>query len=252
MATKAQQEAFLKKIVPIAQEQAKLHGYKLFASVCIAQACHESGWGASAKMVNANAVFGIKVGKSAYHFGTAWHGAAYKTGTTEYYDAKKTAITDWFRQYDSISDATEDYMDMLCHCQRYKPALNCVTPEQSIRAIVAGGYATGPEYAQRIIELIGSGKFKKYDTQQNTVPQQDTIPKTGNNPYNEPVATIRHGMRGDGVRWLQTELNRHGYTLRVDGIAGDITIGAVLDFQKRHGLVVDGLCGPATRAALLS
>lgn len=246
MATKAQQEAFLKKIVPIAQEQAKLHGYKLFASVCIAQACHESGWGTSAKMVNANAVFGIKVGKSAYKFGTAWKGAAYYSGTTEYYDGvNPSRIMDFFRKYDSVKDSTEDYFDMLCHCKRYNPALNCATPEQSIRAIVAGGYATGPEYAERIVELMRSGNFRKYDIQQNTMPKTD-------NPYADPVATIRHGMRGDGVRWLQTELNRHGYTLRVDGIAGDITIGAVLDFQKRHGLVVDGLCGPATRAALLS
>ena len=57
--------------------------------------------------------------KSAYHFGNAWNGKAYKTGTTEYYDGKNpTKITDWFRAYDNIEDATEDYFDMLCklHC----------------------------------------------------------------------------------------------------------------------------------------
>ena len=164
-ATKAQQKAFLNMIIPIAQEQAKKHGNKIYASVCIAQACQESGWGTSAKMVNANAVYGIKVGKSAWHFGTAWKDKAYKSGTTEYYDGKNpTAIVDFFRQYDSIEDATEDYFDMLCHCQRYKPALNRANPADCIRAIVAGGYATGPDYAQHIINLIKTHNLAWYDS----------------------------------------------------------------------------------------
>lgn len=164
MATKKQINDFLKQIVPIAQAQAKKHNNQIFVSVCIAQACHESGWGTSAKMVNAKAVFGIKVGKSAYKFGKAWKGAAYKTGTTEYYDGKNaTKIVDWFRAYDSLEDSTEDYFDMLCHCNRYKPALNCATPEDCIRAIVKGGYATGPAYAEHIIELINLYNLKQYD-----------------------------------------------------------------------------------------
>lgn len=164
MATSSQQTAFLNMIVPIAQEQAKKHSNQIFASVCIAQAIHESGWGTSSKMVNANALFGIKVGKSAYKFGTAWKGAAYKTGTTEYYDGKNpTKIVDFFRAYDNVTDATEDYFDMLCHCQRYKPALNRKTPAECINAIVAGGYATGPEYAKRIIELINSRNLTRFD-----------------------------------------------------------------------------------------
>lgn len=157
---------FINMVAPIAVRQAAKHNNALFPSVTIAQAAHESGWGTSAKMVKANALYGVKVGKSAWKFGTAWKGAAYKTGTTEYYDGvHATKITDWFRQYDSIEDATEDYMDMLCHCQRYKQALNRNTPAQSITAIVAGGYATGPEYASRIISIIQSCNLTIYDKQ---------------------------------------------------------------------------------------
>lgn len=161
----AQQIAFINMIAPIAREQARKHDNKIFASVCIAQAIHESGWGTSPKMVNANALFGIKVGKSAYKFGTAWKGAAYKTGTTEYYDGvNPTRIVDFFRAYDNVTDATEDYFDMLCHCQRYKPALNRRTPAECINAIVAGGYATGPAYASKIISLIQQHNLTKYDS----------------------------------------------------------------------------------------
>ena len=161
-----QQIDFINKLAPIAVAQAAKHNHMLFPSVTIAQAAHESGWGTSTKMVKANALYGIKVGKSAWKFGTAWKGAAYKTGTTEYYDGKNpTKIVDYFRAYNSISDATEDYMDMLCHCQRYKAALNCKTPEQSITAIRAGGYATGPSYEKKVISIINSCNLKVYDTQ---------------------------------------------------------------------------------------
>jgi hypothetical protein len=157
---------FINLVAPIAVAQAAKHKNQLFASVTIAQAAHESGWGTSAKMVKANALYGVKVGKSAYKFGTAWKGAAYKTGTTEYYDGRTaTKIVDWFRAYDNIIDATEDYMDMLCHCQRYKGALNRKTPAESINAIVAGGYATGPEYAKHIMSIINSCNLTAYDKQ---------------------------------------------------------------------------------------
>lgn len=165
MATKAQVNDFLNMIIPIAIRQAKKHDNKIFASVCIAQACHESGYGTSAKMVKAKALFGIKVGKSAWHFGTAWKGASYNTKTKEYYNGSSTptVIQDNFRAYDSIEDATEDYFDMLCHCQRYKPALNQPTPEKCIRAIVNGGYATGPSYADHIMKVINTYELTKYD-----------------------------------------------------------------------------------------
>lgn len=164
MATKAQQAAFVSMIAPIAQEQAKKHDNKIFPSVCIAQAIHESGWGTAAKMVKANALFGIKVG-SGVKFGTAWKGAAYKTGTTEYYDGKTaTRITDFFRKYDTVADSVEDYMDMLCTAKRYQKALNRSNPSECINGIVAGGYATGPAYAQSIISLIKKYNLSWYDS----------------------------------------------------------------------------------------
>lgn len=157
---------FINMVAPIAVAQAAKHNNALFPSVCIAQAAQESGWGTSAKMVKANALYGVKVGKSAWKFGTAWKGAAYKTGTTEYYDGKTaTKITDWFRQYDNITDATEDYMDMLCHCSRYQKALNRKTPLESIQAIIAGGYATGPEYVAHIMSIINNCNLQIYDKQ---------------------------------------------------------------------------------------
>ena len=245
MATQAQVRNFIAMMAPIAQRQAKKHGNKLYPSVCIAQAAHESGWGTSKKMIQANALYGVKVGKSAYKFGTAWDGSAYKTGTKEYYDGKNaTKITDFFRAYSSIEAAPEDYMDMLCHCQRYSKALNCATPEQSIRAIVAGGYATGPDYAAHIMNTIRAHNLTQYDS--------DARPATGN-PYSEPTKNVRLNSKGNDARWLQYELNKAGhYGLIIDGVAGQLTISCLMDYQKTHGLVADGICGEKTKAALRS
>lgn len=241
MASKQQQQAFLARVVPICQNQANRHGNKLFASVAIAQAAHESGWGTSKKMVAANALYGVKVGKSAWKFGAAWKGAAYKTGTTEYYDGKNpTKIVDYFRQYDNLNDATCDYMDMLCTCKRYRAALNCKTPEQSIRAIVAGGYATGPDYAKHIMATIRAHNLTQYDGGVCAVV----------NPYPVPVKILRRGMRGMDVKWLQWELDSMGYKLTVDGCFGPTTEKVVKTYQLGHGLIVDGIVGPKTIASL--
>jgi peptidoglycan hydrolase-like protein with peptidoglycan-binding domain len=70
------------------------------------------------------------------------------------------------------------------------------------------------------------------------------------NPYKEPVVYVKLGSRGVDVKWVQYELNRRGYGLKVDGIAGDKTINAVKDFQLKFGLKVDGIVGQATRKVL--
>lgn len=55
----------------------------------------------------------------------------------------------------------------------------------------------------------------------------------------------------DDARWVQWQLNRHGYGLEVDGVVGKITDGAIRSFQRSHLLKEDGICGKLTREALL-
>ncbi|MBZ9576721.1 N-acetylmuramidase family protein [Modicisalibacter sp. MOD 31.J] len=61
---------------------------------------------------------------------------------------------------------------------------------------------------------------------------------------------LRHGDHGYRVTSLQQDLARAGHAIEVDGWFGDQTEVAVRAEQRRHGLVVDGLAGPKTRAAL--
>ena len=73
------------------------------------------------------------------------------------------------------------------------------------------------------------------------------------NPYAEPTALLQSGSRGDGVRWVQWELDRLGYDLGsggIDGIFGAKTDAGVRAIQKAAGIAVDGKVGPDTRKAL--
>ncbi len=57
--------------------------------------------------------------------------------------------------------------------------------------------------------------------------------------------TIRHGSEGYSVELIQRLLG-----LDVDGNFGRATEKAVIEYQKSHGLVPDGIVGPATWGAI--
>ena len=61
---------------------------------------------------------------------------------------------------------------------------------------------------------------------------------------------IKYGARGAEVAELQSALNRHGANIAEDGIFGEATEQALIRFQAANGLMADGRCGDATRAAL--
>ena len=73
-----------------------------------------------------------------------------------------------------------------------------------------------------------------------------------NDPYSKPSSTIQTGSKGEGVRWLQWELNEAGFNLIIDGVFGDKTTKAVKKFQKSSKLTVDGIVGKNTKKALIA
>jgi|GEM_PF-960608 len=64
-------------------------------------------------------------------------------------------------------------------------------------------------------------------------------------------STLRRESRGPNVTALQNQLKTTGYyTGTITGYYGELTQGAVEAFQRANGLVVDGIAGPNTLAAL--
>lgn len=67
----------------------------------------------------------------------------------------------------------------------------------------------------------------------------------------ETQALSKYGSRGSEVTQIQTKLKRWGYyNGNVDGIYGSGTLAAVKYFQRKNGLAVDGIAGPATLRAM--
>lgn len=72
---------------------------------------------------------------------------------------------------------------------------------------------------------------------------------------NEPTTypTIRiNSKQTSVVKELQRQLNEEGNTLLVDGDFGQRTQAAVMNYQLSHGLITDGVVGPATWTSLLN
>ena len=83
--------------------------------------------------------------------------------------------------------------------------------------------------------------------QQTPPPAQPTVTAPAANP------TIRiNSTNRDAVRLAQSRLNLHGANPRLveDGLFGPLTDTATRAFQRRNGLVVDGIIGPITWGAL--
>lgn len=237
MATQTQVKAFIDKIAPIAQNLCKTRQKWILPSVCIAQSCCESAYGTSRAMVAANGLFGFKVGRGV-RYGNAWKGKSYSTKTKEFYGSY-VAITDNFRAYDTVEEAVEDYMDLLCNLSRYAAAVNQTDPRTCITAIKNGGYATSPAYINTVMDIIKTYNLTQYD---GAVTGKAISGKR---------ATLRMGSRGADVTYLQQCLTAKGYGVgSIDGIFGNRTLNAVRAFQTKNGLVADGIVGNKTWTAL--
>lgn len=64
-------------------------------------------------------------------------------------------------------------------------------------------------------------------------------------------AAVGRNVSSQSTQWIQTRLNQlGGYKLAVDGVYGPATTAAVIDWQRKHGLQVDGIAGAQTVASL--
>ena len=150
-----EQKAFIERVGALAAADMQKSG--VLASLTIAQAILESGWGKSGLTVKANALFGIKAG-------TSWKGRVYSTKTQECYDGVNfTTVTALFRAYDSWEESVEDHSALLTGAARYKAVVGERDYKTACRAIKAAGYATDPKYPDKLIQIIESYGLTAYD-----------------------------------------------------------------------------------------
>ena len=250
MATAIQIATFIERIATCAQKAFKEVG-KVLPSVCIGMACVESAYG-TAGSTKHNSFLGQKVGtgKTATKY---WSGGFFKTKTKEEYQiGVHTVITDAFRSYDSMQQCVLNYYELL-NTKLYARVQAGVDYKLQMQQIKLSGYMTSSTEVNSVIKIIEKYNLTKYDsvTSSNVYKLKSEINSKTNNPYPVPKRLLRKGCKGVDVRFVQYALNERGYNILQDGIWGNQTEKAVLDFQKSRGLKADAIVGKLTIAELL-
>lgn len=149
--------AYIAQIAPLAVA-ARQEYPALFPSLAIAQAILESGNGRSDLARVYHNHFGIKAN-------SAWRGKVVSLKTKEVYDSKEVTIIDGFRAYDSAEDSFRDRNRFLAVNRRYTTngVFSAATPQEQAKALQRAGYATDPNYANKLIDLIAGEGLERYD-----------------------------------------------------------------------------------------
>jgi flagellar protein FlgJ len=128
--------------------------YQVPAGFSIAQSAVETGW---LKVTPpGNNLFGIKADPS-------WTGPTVTEVTHEWVHGNPVEEDDAFRAYPDFGASVIDHAQFLQANPRYAAAFNTTNSDQFAQAIAAAGYATAPNYAQLICEIIDAHNMTQYD-----------------------------------------------------------------------------------------
>ncbi|WLH39447.1 flagellar assembly peptidoglycan hydrolase FlgJ [Pseudomonas sp. FP2254] len=146
------QDEFVATMLPMAEAAAKRIG--IDPKYLVAQAALETGWGKSVMRAqdgtSSHNLFGIKAGKS-------WQGGQARAITSEFRDGAMVKETAQFRSYDSYQDSFHDLVTLLQSNDRYKDVVKSAdNPERFVRELQKAGYATDPNYANKISQIANS------------------------------------------------------------------------------------------------
>lgn len=133
-----------------AEEASKATGIP--TSLMLGQAALESGWGKREIKGKDGApsfnLFGIKANAN-------WKGKVVEAVTTEYVNGVKQKHVTKFRAYDSYADSFKDFANLMQNNPRYQNVMNNLHSADSYaQAMQKAGYATDPNYANKLASVI--------------------------------------------------------------------------------------------------
>lgn len=162
------EQQFIENIGPKATKDYKESG--ILASITIAQACLESGYGSTELAINANNLFGMKTTLSGNTWTSVWDGVSIYTKQTkeEYTPGEIIIITADFRKYPNIDNSIKDHSLYLSQAKngsklRYEGLIGETNYKTAIQIIKDGGYATDSSYVSKICSLIERWNLTQYD-----------------------------------------------------------------------------------------
>lgn len=147
-------DQFIAAISAAAQASAKTT--KVPASFVVAQAALESAWGTSRLSLEGKNLFGVKADKG-------WKGPVITMPTREFVGGKWITVLAPWRKYATWLDCINDHADFFIKNPRYKPCFSCETAEGFAEAVANAGYATDPQYAQKVISVMRAHNLSTLD-----------------------------------------------------------------------------------------
>ena len=146
-------EEFTNHILPYAEKAAKELGVSPL--VLVSQAALETGWGKSVtRRPDGSSTFNLFNIKA----DTRWDGERVIKSTLEYDNGVAKYEKASFRSYDSYADSFDDYVNFLRTNSRYTDALrhqsNKAGDHVFIKDLHKAGYATDPDYADKVLDIL--------------------------------------------------------------------------------------------------
>lgn len=171
------EQQFITTIAPIAQNSA--NKYRLYPSVMMAQAILESGWGTSAACQAPNYnFFGIK---------GDYNGASFNMPTKEWSKDKGYYTVDcYFRKYPNMEASFDDNGNKLRNGLSWNASYYSGTWRENTQSYkdatswLQGRYATDPNYAAKLNNLITTYNLTQYDV---TNGQVDSVSAASQNNF---------------------------------------------------------------------
>jgi flagellar protein FlgJ len=155
--TTAQHAAqFVSAVLPTIRRAAQSLGVNPLG--LLAQAALETGWGKRmARTADGSPslnMFGIKAGEG-------WTGARAVADTVEFNGGVATQRRTAFRAYGSIEESVSDFAKLLGNSPRYRDAIAAGGNAQAyIHSIARSGYATDPDYGNKLNQILNSGTLR--------------------------------------------------------------------------------------------
>ncbi|GAA0352421.1 hypothetical protein GCM10008932_01730 [Alkalibacterium iburiense] len=213
-------QGFINQISGFAQEIAAEHN--LYASVMIAQAILESGYGGSSLSAPPNHnLFGIK---------GSYNGQSVAMRTREYYSHTGwITITDNFKKYPSYEESLRDYAGLLRRGTSWNPQFYSGTWIENTSSYkdatqwLQGRYATDPTYANKLNNIISLYNLTRFDVPRdgttkpvpNPAPKPETTPPTTTPSKPVGETTTYTVVRGDTLSKIAREFKTTVQALKI-------------------------------------
>lgn len=150
-------EDFVSQIWDYAKKAASKIG--LNPAVMVAQSALETGWGKH--------IIKDKNGESSFNLFNVkahrdWDGEKAAQSTLEFENGVAVRKVEPFRVYSGFTEAFDDFVGFLKSNNRYESALEKTNnSEQFLQSLQKAGYATDPNYADKIMGILNSDRFKQ-------------------------------------------------------------------------------------------